>query len=65
MLTEEQKKKYLADPYSCPYCGSKEISSSGDIEPINDGKAYQFVQCADCGKTWTDRYVLSDIEEDE
>jgi transcription elongation factor Elf1 len=63
MLTEEQKKKYLASPYLCPYCGSEEISLGKVSADVN--RTLQSISCRQCKKRWTSIHELSRIEEDE
>ena len=63
MLTEEQKTKYLASPYLCPYCGSDELSLGKVTADVN--RTLQSISCRQCKKRWTSIYELSRIEEDE
>jgi len=63
MLTEEQKHKYLASPYLCPYCGSDELSLGKVTADVN--RAVQNISCRQCKKRWTSIHELSRIEEDE
>jgi transcription elongation factor Elf1 len=63
MLTEEQKNKYLASPYICPYCGSDELTLGKVTADVN--RTLQSVSCRQCKKRWTSIYELSRIEEDE
>jgi transcription elongation factor Elf1 len=63
MLTEEQKNKYLASPYLCPYCGSDELSLGKFTADVN--RTLQSISCRQCKKRWTSIHELSRIEEDE
>ena len=63
MLTEEQKIKYLASPYICPYCGSDELTLGKVTADVN--RTLQSVSCRQCKKRWTNIYTLAHVEEDE
>ena len=63
MLTEEQKHKYLASPYICPYCGSDELTLGKVTADVN--RTAQNISCRQCKKRWTSIYELTRIEEDE
>ena len=63
MLTEEQKNKYLASLYLCPYCGSDQLSSGKVTADVN--RTLQSISCRQCKKRWTNFYELSRIEVDE
>ena len=57
-MDDKQKADYLQSPYHCPYCNSDRIVAlEFDTESFT-----QPVECADCGKQWTDIYTLTDIE---
>lgn len=61
-LTAEQKAAYLACRGSvCPVCESGDISG-GHVE-INDGFAWQMVDCKACGAAWQDGYTLTTVYE--
>jgi transcription elongation factor Elf1 len=57
-MTEQQEADYIRSPYHCPYCNSR------DILPLElDTESFtQTVQCAGCGKQWTEVYGVTDIE---
>ena len=61
-LTNKQKRDYIkTGGVICPYCGSYHI----DTDQLEMGeKVYQGCRCR-CGKSWTDIYTLTGIEEDE
>ena len=61
MLTTEQKKKYIEQPYSCPYCGSADITGTKRNSDYN--QVWDTILCGECDKTWKDIYTLTDIEE--
>ena len=63
MLTIDQKNKYLASPYICPYCGSDKLSLGKVSADIN--QTVQNILCRQCKKRWTNIYALTRIEEDE
>ena len=63
MLTEEQKNKYLASPYICPYCGSDELTLGKVTADVNRG--VQNISRRQCKKRWSNIYELTRIEEDE
>lgn len=42
---------------NCPCCNSSDIS--GGFVEINEGKAFQKVNCGDCGAGWVDEYALT------
>jgi transcription elongation factor Elf1 len=63
MLTEEQKNKYLASPYLCPYCGSDQLSLGKVSADVN--RAVQHISCRQCKKRWSNIYKLTHVEEDE
>ena len=63
MLTEEQKHKYLASPYICPYCGSDELTLGKTTADVN--RTVLNISCKRCKKRWTSIYELTRIEEDD
>ena len=63
MLTEEQKNKYLASPYICPYCGSGELSLGKVTADMN--RAAQNISCRQCKKRWSNIFKLTEVEEDK
>lgn len=61
-LTEEQKKRYMeCRGNCCPACESSDISG-GHVE-INDGFAWQDVDCKACDAEWQDIYTLTSVED--
>lgn len=53
--------KYLQQGgVNCPHCQSQDIE--GQEVDINAGRAYQNCDCAACGATWTDVYMLADCD---
>ena len=64
-IEEIARKKYVEEnPFQCPFCGSANITTTGDIEGDGLSSAWQSVVCNDCQKRWTDVYKLVDVEED-
>ena len=63
MLTEEQKHKYMALPYICPYCGSEELTLGKVTADVN--RAVQNISCRQCKKRLSNIYELTRVEEDE
>jgi len=73
-LTKDQIAVYLADPWTCPFCGR---GQNGEVEPLSgeageyeemftDGQeVYGHKHCTACGKSWRDYYKLHDIEEED
>ncbi len=62
-LTAEQRERYLAHPFQCPFCGTDSISA-GETD-LGDGIASQEIHCPDCDHRWTDLYQLVDVEAKE
>ncbi len=44
----------------CPQCGSEDITG-GPVE-IDDGHAYQDVDCSKCDAVWRDEYTLHGMQ---
>ena len=60
MITEAQKKKYVANGgVNCPVCNSENIE--GSHMEADAGGAWQEVYCSDCGENWQDVYRLVDV----
>ena len=47
---------------NCPVCGEANVESTGGFEVGFTG-ALQSCACNNCGSTWTDVYILSDIRD--
>lgn len=45
----------------CPFCTSTDIE--GHAVVIDEGKAFQPVDCNECDKEWRDEYVLAGYTE--
>ena len=61
-LTEKQKELHVEEGGKvCPYCRSHGIS--GGAVTVEGRKAWQEVECDECGHIWTDEYTLSGITE--
>ena len=60
MFSESQIKKHLNKKgTTCPDCGDTMIS--GDSFVVDNGTAYQDMQCYNCGAFWRDVYRLVDV----
>jgi hypothetical protein len=58
--TAEQIKQYLATRgVKCLFCLSSDIEG-GSVE-IDNGGAYQPINCLACDETWTDSYKLTGV----
>lgn len=60
-MTKKQKKDYLKDSTRCPYCHSDNIAS--DNIQADGIMVYSNVECSDCGKSWSDIFTLTNVEE--
>jgi len=58
-ITRPIRKKYLADPTACPWCGG---AIQADAAPdVHDGVVTQEIDCTECGRKWCDLYDLIDM----
>jgi hypothetical protein len=58
---DEQSKDYVRGMgQRCPVC-LELWTIEGEEVTIDAGKAYQAVNCTECGASWTDEYVLTGI----
>jgi len=63
-ITEERRRDYVENnPHLCPFCQSKNITTTTDIEGDGVRAAWQLIKCHDCGRHWCDIYSLTDVEE--
>lgn len=63
-LSYSQRAEYLESPAACPYCGSYQVMSKGDLKVAKDDTVVKRkVGCGRCNKVWNDIYRLHDIEE--
>ena len=61
-LPKKAKQDYIKSKgMHCPYCRSGNI----DAGAFDGEGPTQPVRCLDCGRRWTDTYVLIGIEEEE
>lgn len=60
MNPEEKKNKYLKRSHQCLNCGSDDIE--GDFVEVDGGGASQDITCLKCYSSWTDVYILTDVE---
>ena len=58
MKKMSQKAYVDSDGTKCPFCGSENIESDGNVE-VDAGGGSQTVSCNNCGKTWYDCYTLT------
>lgn len=59
VLTDEQKKEYLDNPFACPYCGSEDVRW-GELAP-EDYSIFRSCKCKTCGKKWDEEYSLNSV----
>ena len=60
-VTDEHRAFYLeCRGSSCPFCFSTDITGSQNVE-VNDGYAWQEIDCYACNRTWRDDYTLTGI----
>jgi formate dehydrogenase maturation protein FdhE len=61
-FTIEQKEEYLQRLGGwCPFCTSPEVYSYCYSLDFENGKTYNYIECSDCGESWVEEYVLSNI----
>lgn len=61
-LTPEKKAAYLeSGGNACPFCGSDDVESSGQIQ-ADSNIAWQQVDCLACDESWEDIYTLTGVE---
>jgi hypothetical protein len=61
-LKPEAAAAYLANPRSCPFCGSANLDATSEDSISEAGRIYQRVDCSDCQKNWYDEYVLAGVK---
>ena len=57
--------KYLKDPESCPFCGSRDLNNGGDKIDDYDALAnrcWMQIQCNDCGRRWDEIFDLCKVD---
>jgi predicted RNA-binding Zn-ribbon protein involved in translation (DUF1610 family) len=59
-ITRSIRKKYLAAPSACPWCGGA-IQADAAPEVVEAGVATQEIDCTECNRRWCDVYRLSDM----
>jgi hypothetical protein len=59
-ITLSIRKKYLAAPSACPWCGGA-IQADAAPEVVEAGVATQEIDCTECNRRWCDVYRLSDM----
>ena len=60
-LSADSIRKYVDDPYHCPYCDSEKMDVS-DVTLKNEGKhCWQKAECSSCKKVWTEFFTLTII----
>ncbi|HEY4364486.1 MAG TPA: hypothetical protein VGN17_26205 [Bryobacteraceae bacterium] len=65
-LTPAQLAEYMANPFSCPFCGSGSLDTDEAMEPHHgsgDGVSYYRIEvsCLHCPERWEDVYRLVGI----
>ena len=61
LIPDEVVAKYVADPFHCPACSSRDIVAQGDF--TGDGQfVWQTVDCESCGEQWLESYAIQSIE---
>jgi len=64
-ISKEQIETYIqAKGAACPFCRSKDIHSSA-IQMTRKGKGSSVRRCLNCKASWTEIWILSDIDETE
>lgn len=68
-LTKEQVAAYLADPWTCPFCGAQgeDLGAlrSDDWDDLDGVELMVRISCSKCDKTWRNYYKLHDVEEED
>lgn len=60
-LDEDAKRFYIEScGQFCPFCHSDQIE--GTEITVDECKAFQKMSCVDCCKSWTDIYILTNIQ---
>ena len=62
---EDVSHRYLKDPESCPFCGSRNLNNGDGFPPDYDAIANRWwmqIQCNDCGRQWDEIFDLSKID---
>jgi len=58
-ITRPIRRKYLADPTACPWCGG---AIQADAAPdVDEGVVTQEIDCTECNRRWFDLYRLADM----
>ena len=60
-LDEETKKKYLENPYDCPFCDSDNLRGE-EYDGEGGEEVWRKIHCDNCGAIWREFYALSDME---
>ena len=59
-ITRAIRKKYLAAPTACPWCGGA-IQADAALDVDEAGIATQEIDCTECNRRWCDLYCLFDM----
>ena len=59
-ITKAIRKKYLAQPSACPWCGGA-IQADAALDVDEAGVATQEIDCPECNRRWCDLYRLFDM----
>jgi hypothetical protein len=58
-ITRRIRRKYLADPSACPWCGG---AIQADAAPeVDEGVVTHEIDCTECNRRWCDAYRLIDM----
>jgi len=58
-ITRPIRRKYLADPTACPWCGG---AIEADAAPdVDEGVVTQEIDCAECNRRWRELYRLVEM----
>ncbi len=62
-MTTPDFKAYLEKPNHCPWCLSENITGTGHDH--EDTYIFAGLQCENCGKLWSDVYILTAVYDPE
>ena len=62
---EDVSHRYLKDPESCPFCGSRDLNNGGgriDDYDAHANRCWMQIQCNDCGRRWDEIFDLCKVD---